>query len=456
MIESKYDFDLDMNNTNSLSIIINQIKRGSKVLEFGPANGRMTRYLKEVLDCKVYLVEIDEQAGKEALQYGEDLVIDDIETYSWKKKYEDIRFDYISFADVLEHLRNPEKVLTEAKGLLKQNGSIIFSVPNLAHNAVLINLMNHEFEYNKVGLLDDTHIHFFTKNSIESMMNRVNLVVEKRFATYAPVGTIEIENTYQSVPGIDETYWRSRPLGDVYQFIYVTKRGSEFIEETENHLQSGIHPYFIQVYLDYGMGFDENNSRTYAIENYFLPQSIEFDVDEGIRRIRFDPLNAPCMVELDCCSDTIEGEKKSLRFMETNADYRHQNKYIFTEKDPSIIFLPAQGRQFHTVKIEFHFVTIDSLKVTAMMEYFQHICEDAKAGQVELEEKLKAEKQRYAEKENEILKIQEEKQNLQRQISYLQEELNKHSATIHELTGSTSWKMTKPIRAAGNIVHRRK
>ena len=53
--------------------------------------------------------------------------------------------------------------------------------------------MNHEFEYNTVGLLDNTHIHFFTKNSIESMMNRAGLSVEKRFATYAPVGTIEID-----------------------------------------------------------------------------------------------------------------------------------------------------------------------------------------------------------------------------------------------------------------------
>ena len=67
IIESKYDFDLDMVNTNSLSLIINQIRRGSVVLEFGPANGRMTKYLKEALDGKVYLVEIDEQAGKQAL-----------------------------------------------------------------------------------------------------------------------------------------------------------------------------------------------------------------------------------------------------------------------------------------------------------------------------------------------------------------------------------------------------
>ncbi len=467
MIESKYDFDLDMDNTNSLSIMINQIKRGSKVLEFGPANGRMTRYLKEMLDCKVYLVEIDEKAGKEALQYGEDLVIDDIETYSWKKKYEDKRFDYITFADVLEHLRDPERVLREAKGLLKQDGSIIFSVPNLAHNAVLINLMNHEFEYNTVGLLDNTHIHFFTKNSIESMMNRTGLSVEKRFATYAPVGTIEIENTYQSVPGIDETYWKSRPFGDIYQFIYVTKRGPEFIKERENYLQSGIHPYFVQVYLDYGMGFDENISRTYAIENPYAAQAIEFDVDEGIRRIRLDPFNAPCMVELDVCTDTIEGERKSLRFMETNADYRHQNKYIFTDSDPRIIFLPAQGRQFHTVRIEFHFVTIDSLKIKSMMEYFQHVCEEGKEKIADLEGKLRAEKQKCLEKENQVFEIQQklqqelqqkqqEKQRMEQEIAHLQEELNKHSATIQELMGSTSWKMTKPLRAAGDIVHRRK
>ena len=79
MEHSKYDFDWDMVNTNSLSLIINQIKRGSTVLEFGPANGRMTKYLKEALDCKVYLVEIDDEPAREAIKYGEDLVVDDIE-----------------------------------------------------------------------------------------------------------------------------------------------------------------------------------------------------------------------------------------------------------------------------------------------------------------------------------------------------------------------------------------
>ena len=117
--ESKYDFDLDLNNTNSLSLMIGQIRRGSTVLEFGPANGRMTRYLKEALDCSVYLVEIDEEAGKQAAQYGEDIVIDDAETYSWYERYENIRFDYITFADVLEHLRDPEKLLKKSQKFIK-------------------------------------------------------------------------------------------------------------------------------------------------------------------------------------------------------------------------------------------------------------------------------------------------------------------------------------------------
>lgn len=153
--------------------------------------------------------------------------------------------------------------------------------------------------------------------------------------------------------------------------------------------------------------------------------------------------------------------------METNADYRHQNKYIFTDIDPRIIFLPAQGRQFHTVRIEFHFVTIDSLKIKSMMEYFQHVCEEGKEKITDLEAKLRAEKQKCLEKENQVFEIQQklqqelqqnqqERQRMEKEIAYLQEELNKHSATIQELMGSTSWKLTKPLRAAGDIVHRRK
>ena len=114
----KYDFDIDLETKNSLSIIINRIKPNSMVLEFGPANGRMTRYLKEVLNCKVYAVEIDKEAAKDAKRYCEKILVDDVEKYTWLEVYKDLEFDYIVFADVLEHLYYPEKVLKESKLLL--------------------------------------------------------------------------------------------------------------------------------------------------------------------------------------------------------------------------------------------------------------------------------------------------------------------------------------------------
>ncbi len=449
MIESKYDFDLDMVNTNSLSLIINQIKRGSTVLEFGPANGRMTRYLKEALDCKIYLVEIDEKAGKEALRYGEDLVVDDIETFSWMKRFENIRFDYITFADVLEHLHDPEKVLIQAKSLLKQDGSILFSVPNLGHNSVLINLLNHEFEYTKVGLLDNTHIHFFTKNSVEHAMNRTGFTVAKRFATYAPVGSTEIETTYQAVAGIDESFWKLRPYGDIYQFVYEVKKGAEFVSETENYIKSGAHPYYIQIFMNQGDGFTEDMARTYPVEDTRGLQKLELDVPEGVRSIRIDPFNAPCMIEMVEASDQIGEEKKPLHYMEGNDSYHDKDKYIFTTADPLAVYAPAEGRRFHHVTFVFRYVTIDALMVNAIAEYFQGIWEYMQNEYKIYETKLEEKEVQYQSALREIHALKAENEVLRDQVNVV-------SGSLQELLGSTSWRFTSPLRKIGNIVHRRK
>lgn len=433
---SKYDFDLDVGSTNSLSLIISQIKRGSTVLEFGPANGRMTKYLKEVLDCKVYLVEIDEEAGKQALQYAEDLVVGDIETYSWMDKYENHRFDYITFGDVLEHLRDPEQVLLSAKMVLKHDGSIIMSVPNLAHNAVLINLMNNEFEYNRVGLLDNTHIHFFTKNNLENTLNRTGLTVAKRFATYAPVGSIEIENTYSSVAGIDESFWKSRQYGDIYQFIYEVKKGSEFVKDTENHIKSGMNFYYLQVYFDRGKGFSEDDTKTFAIDNVYKGQKFEIDIDSDVRNLRIDPFNAPCMIEEFLCVDTVEGEEIPLRLMDTNAGYRNDNTYVFNTPDPITVFGPARGRKFNKITISYNYVTVDAIRVGAIGQVW-----DDSYKQIEF---YKAEDE----------KIRKEKEELENQVNALRGQVDHLGRTLNEALSSRSWKITKPLRKFGNILRR--
>ena len=75
----KYATEIDFSFNNTMTIFINNIKDSSTVLEFGPASGRLTRYLKNEKNCSVYIVELDEEAGKIAAQWAEDCVIGDIQ-----------------------------------------------------------------------------------------------------------------------------------------------------------------------------------------------------------------------------------------------------------------------------------------------------------------------------------------------------------------------------------------
>ena len=293
----KYDFELDMVYNNSLSIIARQIRRKSIILEFGPANGRLTRYLKEQLDCKVYLVEIDKEAGHEALQYAEHLLVDDIENLNWIKEYSKVKFDYAIFADVLEHLRDPLTVLRSLKSVLKEDGRVLLSVPNISHNSVLINLLNNRFEYTEIGLLDSTHIHFFTKFSLEKMILEAGFYPVKKMATYNEVGNNEILNNYSDVEGIDESFWKMRDYGSVYQYVYEMVMSPEYIDEQFNYIVKVFPAYFIKFYFDRGQGVSEDDCVQYKIEALRERLTYTLNIDINVKRIKILIANRNCIIE---------------------------------------------------------------------------------------------------------------------------------------------------------------
>lgn len=92
------------------------------------------------------------------------------------------RFDYIIFGDVLEHLVNPYDVLQKMKKLLKSEGSIITSLPNVMHYTVVQDLLEGKWDYKESGILDKTHLRFFTLNSAMKMFYELGFHVIKRSA----------------------------------------------------------------------------------------------------------------------------------------------------------------------------------------------------------------------------------------------------------------------------------
>lgn len=88
-------------------------------------------------------------------------------------------YDYIILGDVLEHLRDPEDILNEIKQWLNPQGHIIISVPNIMHISVIEPLLHGSFTYQEEGILDRTHLRFFTKSELIKMMGRCGFEIER-------------------------------------------------------------------------------------------------------------------------------------------------------------------------------------------------------------------------------------------------------------------------------------
>jgi 2-polyprenyl-3-methyl-5-hydroxy-6-metoxy-1,4-benzoquinol methylase len=162
----KYIYNITENLNHSASKISALIAHGQSVLEIGCASGIQTRHFKERLGCRVTGIEIDPLAAEDARPFCDKLIIGSIETLDLNRALGDKRFDAITFADVLEHLYDPSAALKKVRPFLNEGGHLIASIPNIAHAAICWELAHGRFDYQKYGLLDNTHIRFFTKKYV--------------------------------------------------------------------------------------------------------------------------------------------------------------------------------------------------------------------------------------------------------------------------------------------------
>lgn len=132
---------------------------GKRVLDIGAGGGGIGRAIRGEGPLEMVAVEIDTRSHP-ILQESYDLVTADISAIS------EMRFDWIILLDVLEHLPNPRQYLQGLKSLLNPGGLILISVPNVAHWSVRFPLFFlGSFEYQSLGILDGTHLQFFSRRS---------------------------------------------------------------------------------------------------------------------------------------------------------------------------------------------------------------------------------------------------------------------------------------------------
>ena len=143
-----------------------------KVLEVGCGEGSFSSLLKMRGAQEVWGVELDAEAGKIATSRLDKVLIGDI--VACLQELPENYFDCIIFNDVLEHIIDPEELLLLINPLIVKNGFIVASIPNVRYIKNLIELIiKKDWEYKDEGILDRTHLRFFTKKSIVRMFDKL-------------------------------------------------------------------------------------------------------------------------------------------------------------------------------------------------------------------------------------------------------------------------------------------
>lgn len=184
------------------------------VLEVGCGCGATLMHIKnKYKSAQIYGIELNEGAANIAKTFAE-IIAGDIE--KTVLNYKDNYFDYILFCDVLEHLKEPSTVLKNIYKYLKPNGKVLASIPNVMHYSVIRNLLNGFWTYEDSGILDKTHLRFFTLTEIKNMFKGAGY----KYIEYTGKGLIKSEEDKQYILNLSSL--TSQDLAkqfEVYQYI---------------------------------------------------------------------------------------------------------------------------------------------------------------------------------------------------------------------------------------------
>lgn len=212
----KYTFK--HSETGSHMQIVQAVASGSRVLDLGCSQGLLAAPLREKR-VRVVGVDIAPEGGRAA----------DLEQYFERDLDQPFElpfgreFDYVIVSDVIEHLRNREQLLRHARTFIKEGGRLIISTPNIALWFYRLSLFVGRFEYGPRGVLDETHVHLYTRATFRREVERAGFFVVDERVTALPF-EIVFESTGRSrfVRGVNRAYHglaRLWPTMFAYQHI---------------------------------------------------------------------------------------------------------------------------------------------------------------------------------------------------------------------------------------------
>lgn len=147
-----------------------------RFLDVGGGDGNFLSLVKSTREAQTHLVELDPDVASGALRNGK-------ADHVWNGDFLDfqspLKFDCISFLDMLEHVEHPGRYLSHARTLLSTSGVVLASIPNVGHWSVVADLIEGRWDYVPAGIHCVTHLRFFTEQTIRDLLDAAGFAIER-------------------------------------------------------------------------------------------------------------------------------------------------------------------------------------------------------------------------------------------------------------------------------------
>lgn len=217
-----YKVELQSDMFNDARVMASKwIEPGSWVLDVGCACGDFGEFLHKVKNVQIHGFEYDRKSLEQAASKGIYKSLSQVDlNFFDAHAYSDLhgKFDVVALIDVLEHTISPETVIESLKFFLKPGGVFVVSLPNASFGEVKGKLLHDNFEYTEVGVLDKTHIRFYTFNTIANLFSSAALKVTDCGAT---VGLID--KFLFDLPYCVKKYIKRNPRSYIFQYIFIAR-----------------------------------------------------------------------------------------------------------------------------------------------------------------------------------------------------------------------------------------
>jgi SAM-dependent methyltransferase len=223
---SPYLLKRDRYSSHSVILSYLQDGRGKRLLDVGAAQGDMAQLLAH-RGYEVTAVEGDPGLAAIARTKCSNVVVANLDEpiADWGGP-----FDVLVYGDVLEHLKDPLTVLININRQLKPDGVVVVSVPNSAHAWVRLQMLVGRFDYAERGILDKTHLRFFTLKSFHRLLEEAGLQLVQLRTTPAPLPLVIPEryhgSTLNAMHRLNAWMARNWRTMFAYQFVALTRRST--------------------------------------------------------------------------------------------------------------------------------------------------------------------------------------------------------------------------------------